>query len=252
MNGYFVLALLAISIAVIIVNIIASKKDSEMSSTKENLIQLIDDHAGFTASHFLLKFSCNQIFPLIPLGLAIDDISKQICLINGESLKFFKYDDIIESEVLTEGETITKTSRASQFTGAAVGGLVFGGVGAVIGGLSGKQVTSQEYKNVYLKLLINDTSNPVHIIDFIERIKNNTGSFDTTPPKVALKDAQGWHDLISVIIRQAEKETTSKIEADASQLSPADQISKIFELHNSGAITDDEFSDAKKKLLQMV
>lgn len=168
-------------------------------------------------------------------------------MINGELLRLIRYGDIIESEIIAGGATITKTSRTSQLAGAAVGGLLLGGIGAVIGGVSGTKVTSQDVKDVWLKLLINDTSNPVHLIDFIEG-----AGVDRTVPKIALQEAQKWHDLVSVIIKQAgqEAESTSTGQSSAVQASFAEQISKLSELHKLGALTDDKFTNAKNKLLK--
>lgn len=125
------------------------------------LYQMLENRDGFRTTHLLLSTSS-----FFPVGIAIDDQSKQICLIKDEALRFITYSDMIESEIMLGADTITKTSRSSQLAGAAVGGLLLGGAGAVIGGLSGKTVASQNVKEVSLKLLINDTSNPVHLIVF--------------------------------------------------------------------------------------
>src|SRR5690625_2106720 len=54
--------------------------------------------------------------------------------------------DIIESEVVVDSHTITKTARGSQIGGAAVGGVLLGGVGAIIGGLSGGTGSFEQVK----------------------------------------------------------------------------------------------------------
>jgi hypothetical protein len=152
---------------------------------------------NFNYSHIIIRFShlINNEGRLHRFysGIAIDDKSKQICLINDETLKYITYNDVIGSEVILGSETITKTLRTSQLAGAAVGGLLFGGLGAVVGGVSGKTETKQNLKKVSLKLLINDTSYPVHLISL-------TGS------TADLQEAQQWHDLLSVIIKQAEQD----------------------------------------------
>jgi hypothetical protein len=229
-------------------NVKRVERNDEKKSKLNQLRKTIDNQKGFKASYCLIKLPSKSIFdPDKPVGIAIDDQSKQVCLINNESLRFIGYGDIIESEVIAGGDTIIKTSRASQFAGAAVGGLLLGGVGAVIGGLSGKKVENQDIKNVLLKLLINDTSSPVHVIDFIETTDNG----QQTNPKIALQEAKSLHDLVSVIIKQAEQETESKTkkQPEAHQASIAEQIAQLSELHKSGAISDDEFTIAKKKLL---
>jgi hypothetical protein len=69
--------------------------------------------------------------------------------------------------------------------------------------------------------------------------------------KMALKEAQKWHGLVSVIIKQAGQETEFKLAGQSGSIpsSFAEQISQLYELHKTGTITDDEFINAKKKLL---
>jgi hypothetical protein len=180
----------------IFARIIVSDQNDKIKAKLNQLHRMIDNQEGFKATHCLIKFSSkftssNQLLIMpVPFGIAIDDQSKQVCLIKGESLRLIRYGDIIESEIIAGGDTVTKTSRASQLAGAAVGGLLLGGVGAVIGGVSGKKVTSHDVKDVWLKLLINDTSDPVHVIDFIEGV-----GVDRTVAKIALQEAKNWHDL---------------------------------------------------------
>jgi hypothetical protein len=75
--------------------------------------------------------------------------------------KIFSYRDILESEVLEDGHSVTKTSRSSQLAGTLVGGLLLGGVGAIIGGLSGKKTTHKKVTRIELKVVVNDTSHPI-------------------------------------------------------------------------------------------
>jgi len=216
MGEYTLLIIILSVIAIIIIGNILfvfpmEKKQDEM---KKKLFSMVNDQDGFEYSKIIIKFPIN--IAVYGIGIAIDDKSKQICLINtaplGErfktldlkaiaelefeiALNVISYNDIIESEIIAEGKTITKTSRVNQFAGAAIGGLLLGGVGAVIGGLSGKTETSKNIKDVSLKIIINDMSNPVHIIPMT-----------SDNPSAALQEAQRWYDLLSIAIKQAELE----------------------------------------------
>lgn len=74
-----------------------------------------------------------------PWGLiAIDDNSQQIAIREavGEIRKY-TYSAILSCEVLEDGETTYK--KSSTVGRAIVGGVIAGGAGAIIGGLSGKE-----------------------------------------------------------------------------------------------------------------
>lgn len=172
---------------------------------------------------------------------------KRACLIAGDNYRYIDGSDLIESEVLVDDETVTKTSRASQFAGAAVGAVLFGGVSAVIGGLSGKKTISVDAKGVKLRLVVNDIHQPFHDIDFIEMV--STGK---TLPQAAIRKAQEWHALFSTIIKINER--TDKAPATDAKNSPssgslAAELKSLHELHLSGALSQEEFDTAKKQLI---
>ena len=78
------------------------------------------------------------------VALCIDEVKQKIYLFtnyyNEEKLRSYSLKDLLQVEIIEDNVTITKTSRTSQVGGAIVGGMLAGGVGAVIGGLSGKDL----------------------------------------------------------------------------------------------------------------
>jgi len=163
-------------------------------------------------------------------GLAIDEMRKKICLIKqnlelkpgqeihsdalGKKIHLIKqqnrdnfelevlsYKDILSSEIFEDGNTVTRTSRTSQLGGTLLGGLALGGVGAVIGGLSGKQISSYKVSNVDLRLIVNRTTSPVYDINFM----NVEGQKKGLVYKEAMQQARHWHSLVEVLIRRADE-----------------------------------------------
>ena len=187
-------------------------------------------------------------------GLAIDEHRKSVCLINNRqknvSLRFCSYKDLLSSEVFEDGITVTKTVRSSQVGGALLGGLVLGGVGAIIGGLSGKTQTSGKVKSIDLRLTINDTKGPLHNVNFLvsETEKNNSIY------QSAIQQARHWHGLIEILIKRADMEdkaniTDNTLKPDTRSI--ADEIKKLAELRDTGILSFDEFEQQKIKLLDL-
>jgi hypothetical protein len=107
------------------------------------------------------------------------------------------FDELVSIEVVSNGRTITKTNRGSQVLGAAVGGLALGGVGAIIGGLSGSTRADEKTTSVVLRLITKDIDHP--LIDIVVH-----SGFSLRPD--ALKklpyyaDMEQWYARIQAII----------------------------------------------------
>ncbi len=190
------------------------------------------------------------------LAIAIDENRKKICLLKQNERNEHYYDrvieadilsyqDILSSEILVDGTTITKTSRGSQLGGALIGGLVFGGAGAIIGGLSGKTESSNKTNSAELLITVNRVKNPNYKI-----------SLPFGQEWSAMEQAQHWHSVMKVIIKQADIEDTATqaklIEEKPSQISDnsvADEIVKLGKLKEQGLLTSEEFLKLKSKLL---
>ena len=189
-------------------------------------------------------------------GLAVDEERKKICLLKNEvsgiNLKIISYRDVLSSEIFVDGETVTRTARGSQIGGALLGGLALGGVGAIIGGLSGKTRSSEKVKRVDLRITVNDTKSPLHDINFMD----TEGKKDGFVYKAAMDQARHWHGLIAVLIKYADSQDVSENDHSlnesaevSSQRSIADELLKLSDLRDKGLLTDSEFIDQKQKLL---
>lgn len=163
------------------------------------------------------------------------------------------YQDILEAELIIDGETITKTSRSSQVGGALLGSVLAGGVGAIIGGLSGKTSSKEQVMTIQLKIIINDTKNPLKIIPFL----NETTSIKKEDEKYlkAYEEAMHWLSIFKVIIDKADKEDKSKVQSNkindnkTTTSNIADEIRKLHDLLKEGIITQEEFDSQKKKII---
>ncbi len=84
----------------------------------------------------------------------------------------YNCDDIIEYELLEDGISVTSGGLGR----AAAGGILFGGVGAIVGGVTGKKKTRAKIENFRIKLTLNNFQNPTVYIDLLNKKKIKTNS----------------------------------------------------------------------------
>ncbi len=203
----------------------------------------------------LTDFTVNQVtlgdFIIPGSGIAFDKNRKKICLIKwgneGIDLNIISTRDILSSEIFMDGVSITKTDRSSQLGGALIGGLAFGGVGAIIGGLSGSTVSSTNIKDAILRLVINRTSNPIYDINFLHVNANTEDNSDEYIN--AMQEIRHWQALMEVVIKHADLEDNKKIDDNKKEVSIADELKKLAALKNEGILSEEEFLAEKTKLL---
>jgi hypothetical protein len=155
--GFVILILVLIVVGVICVFVWQASTRRKMSDAAHQLndFQLTQEVMGEDGS----------------TGLAVDETRRKICLIrNGPGsvdCQVVGYDKIVSSEIIENGSTVTKTSRASQIGGAMAGGILLGGVRAVVGGLTGSRTTKGKTRQLALRIIINDTARPTHQVNFL-------------------------------------------------------------------------------------
>jgi hypothetical protein len=184
-------------------------------------------------------------------GLAIDEQRKKVCLIDHRqqnvSCRVVTYKNLLSSEIFEDGSAVTKTVRSSQLGGALIGGLALGGVGAIIGGLSGKTKTSGKVKRIDLRITVNDTQSPLHDVNFLILETKQNGIIYQN----AMKTARHWHGLVEVLIKRADMEDREGHSAasEPRHASVADELKKLAELRDSGVLSAEEFQQQKTRLL---
>lgn len=236
---WLIVGVIVIVGAVIMQSMVQSRKRREMV---EHL-----DAIGFPMTQQLMGCDGRS-------GIAIDDQLRQFCLLtyngSGISERVLPYGALMSAELFEDGHSVTKTSRSSQLGGALVGGIALGGVGAIIGGLSGKTSTSGKISRVDLRITINDIAAPLHDVVLMNVEGNKNGLIHGA----AMQQARHWVGILEVAMKQADGEKTQLNAAAASAYSlasssVADELRKLADLHVAGVLTHDEFTTQKIKLL---
>jgi len=156
--------------------------------------------------------------------------------------KVYSYSDLLDFELIENGESVAKGGLGR----AVVGGVLFGGIGAVVGGVTGKRKTSDKCTSLKIKITTKDISKPTCYINLISSTVAKTSS----TYKTEYKNAQEILSILQIICKQVESETASIVTTSQPTTdSNADEIRKYKELLDDGIITQDEFNAKKKQLL---
>lgn len=153
------------------------------------------------------------------------------------------YSDLVSFEYQEDGGTIVSGGVGS----AIVGGALFGSVGAVVGAATGKKKRSDFVNSMKIRLTVNSMSNPTEYIDMNPirvRMKRSSGQY-----RKILQETQEILSCLELIIK--ENQNASATKDDALKSDPADVILKYKKLLDAGAITQEEYDEKKKKLLEL-
>lgn len=172
-----------------------------------------------------------------------DDVNRRFALpkttVTGKivDLQIYDYSSILDFELLEDGNSIEKGGVGR----ALVGGALFGGVGAIVGGSTGHK-HKETCSKLQIKLTLSDMSSPVIYINFIESETQKSGSLYRTIYPLA----QEALSLLNIICQSQKKDQNVN---DCKLDSAADEILKFKQLLDSGIITQEEFDTKKKQLL---
>ncbi|MFA9375779.1 MAG: SHOCT domain-containing protein [Lachnotalea sp.] len=151
----------------------------------------------------------------------------------------YSFDNILDYEVSLDGETITK--GGASLGRAVVGGVLFGGVGAIIGGSTGKRKQKEVIKKMYIKISLNHTYDTYAQLNLI-----------TTDTKKGSLLYNLMTESANKIIAIFDSITASSSSVQSTNsMAAADAILKYKELLDVGAITEEEFKAKKAELLNI-
>lgn len=167
-------------------------------------------------------------FPQVTMRNAMDN------LLTKSADKEYAYSEIMGYEFIENDNSVTKGGLGS----AVVGGALFGGVGAVTGGIVGKKTTVGTCQNMRVRVTLRNTETPIVMIDFLQSsVKTNSQQY--------LKAQEDAHKVMAILQNICDS-NSQPIQTS----SAADEIKKFKELLDMGAITQEEFEEQKNKLLR--
>ena len=228
-----------------------SKKKNERNEAMKQILSGIEE---FTVSKKIEGFGGHYIF-------AIDENNEKVALVTQTVKQVINFSDIIGVELIEDGSTISKKSATRTIGGAIVGGVLAGGAGTIVGGLSGSSKQKNTVSSISVKILLRSLDNPSLIVNcFDSRTMTvegkasieTEGKLESYIYKIGKQNADEIKDLISVIIdrvdnKTSEFKTTENVEKKPDSIS--DELIKLNELKEKGILTEEEFTIQKSKIL---
>jgi len=109
--------------------------------------------------------------------------------------RLIKLREILDVELVVNDRSVYKAGPIASLSAAAIGGIAFGGAGAIVGSLTSSRVGHGKIGNVALKLRANDIDEPFIEIPFITK----SVKVSSVEAQARLDLAEKWTNLIQVI-----------------------------------------------------
>lgn len=191
-------------------------------------------------------------------AVAIDDTQHRLLIRYRGENRIFEPNQIIAVEVLEDNVSLAHTNRGSQLGGIAVGGILLGGVGAIIGGLSGSQRIQERVRSVQLRITTSEFNTPVFDILLLDCPDNRYLEKSNKAYKIVLETARTWHARITALMKLVPEvpvegpiemvEESPVIPATATRSLTSDLV-ELTDLRDRGAITESEFQELKRRII---
>lgn len=209
--------------------------------------QTREEAAKKTASTVALRAIGAYVFVL-------DDASQTLAIINNNGHhRLLHYSDILKVSYAENGQTIMSRSTGRTLGGAAVGGMLFGGAGAVVGGMSGNVKQQRKITSMDIRIVTRNTSKPTIILPV--KLSSDAHAIENENLYNSRKEwATEIQELISLVIDKADSAahqpaaTASPApQPQSANMSIADELLKLSKLKDQGAISEEEYNALKKK-----
>lgn len=152
---------------------------------------------------------------------------------------FIKYAEILDFELLEDGNSISSGGVGR----AVAGGVLFGGAGAIIGGITGKKKSTNIATSMQIKITTKDINNPVIFIKIFKG-DHKKGSLLYNSFQ---KNAHKIISMLQIAVDKVNQNNTSLIQEPSK--SKVDDLKDLKDLLDSGILTQEEFDSEKAKIL---
>ena len=226
----FIIIIVIVLVGGLISGLIASSKESK-EELEVRKAAISKPKAGFIETAVIKDDEARLYF-------SIDDISNEIfCYSNYKEIRF-KYEDIINVEVIENDVTIS--DKSVSLGGALAGGVLAGGIGAVVGGSSmGKTTSTKQLVKLVVRIRLRNCS--------VNSFDVNCFHYESYPYTASYKNAQEVYDCLIVAMDKVRPKTEEP--KTSCSKSTIDELKELAELKQQGLITEEEFATMKAKII---
>lgn len=227
-----------------------------MGITSSNLKQKNKETYFYRYKKFIKQnkmLNCESVSYMNIVGIDIDVKNKLLgtySYYESES-NILKFEEILDFEIFENGNSVISSRSGS----AVVGGLLFGGLGAVAGA-SGSRTINDYCSTLKLNIYTNKVQNSVITLDFLDSsISKDDVEYEEL--KDIMNKVIGFLKIAREDTRQKERkedknviiENVEELKSNNSNLS---SLKELAELKEQGIITEKEFEESKRKILSKI
>lgn len=199
-----------------------------------------------------LRSSFEKTFAVSELAL-FDDVHRLLLLADQSHMSYkpehytlVRYNEIVAFDLLEDGDSVSQGGLGR----AVAGGLLFGPVGAIVGGSTGKKRTKSTCKSMQIELTLSNPSRPTLYVKLITA-ETKTDSFSY---RMSFEHAQEILSKLQAITNEPQASTPSQgTDCEASLLEagndPVAELRRFKALLDEGILTQEEFDAKKRQIL---
>lgn len=120
----------------------------------------------------------------------------------------YSFSEIVNVEIIRNESILTSTNRGSQVVGASIGGVVFGGAGAIVGGLSGSSRSKKQIEKLTIRVIVDDVASPIYdIVLFYSKVLHSGKGVDVDSDLIQpfIELADRFNALLMNAMRRADE-----------------------------------------------
>ena len=179
-------------------------------------------------------------------GFDVDEDHRAFRLVTNGAWKVYRYENLLSFELMEDGDSVSSGGLGR----AAVGGLLLGPAGAIVGASTGKKKTKEYCNSLRVRISLKDADPDLVYISLI----NSKTKRKSKDYKLSIDRAQECLTALEQITANVESqkgfENPVVVVSDAEPAaSDADEIRKYKQLADEGIISQEEFEAKKKQLL---